>query len=207
MASRSIPVAIVFVVAMIILVDNFFPGPVTKPITSELLTWAVLLGAFALVLGAVNLVRINLRKLQGKGSERLHAASLLAGALLFSVAGIAGGGPNSPLYKNLFQYIISPFGQAFWGVVLFFLVSASYRGFVAKRWQAAVILVSGLIYMLGQVPIGEILVPGITKVARWLQDIPNNAGQRGIIIGAAVGAIVLQIRVILGIERGHFGGQ
>ncbi len=206
MANKQIPTVIVFVVAAIILLDNFFPGPAIKPFASELLTWAVLLSAFAFVVGAMNLIQINVRKIQRKTKDWVHAASLMAGMVIFLAAGLIGGGPNSDVYKNLFQFILSPYSQAFWAVVLFFLVSATYRGFVAKRWQALVILISGVIFMLGAVPIGDVLIPGVSKLSKWVQDVPNNAGQRGIIVGAAVGAIILQIRVILGLERGHFGG-
>ncbi|MDP2859373.1 MAG: hypothetical protein Q8P50_15555 [Bacillota bacterium] len=206
MASKQIPIVIVFVVAVIILLDNFLPGAATKPVASELLTWAIVLSAFAFVVGAMNLIQINVRKIQRKTKDWVHAASLMTGMVIFLAAGLIGGGPNAPVYKNLFQYILSPYSQAFWAVVLFFLVSATYRGFVAKRWQALVILISGVIFMLGAVPVGDVLIPGISKISKWIQDVPNNGGQRGIIVGAAVGAIILQIRVILGLERGHFGG-
>jgi hypothetical protein len=36
-------------------------------------------------------------------------------------------------------------------------------------------------------------------------DTPNGAAQSGIIIGAALGAGSMAIRVILGIERGYLG--
>ena len=205
MASKQLPLAIVFVVAMIILFDNFLPGATLKPVAAELLTWAVLLTAFALILGAVNMIRINVTKIQRKGKTWYYSVSLLVGIVVFLPIGIVGGS-NHPLYKNLFTNVLGPFSQAFWGVVLFFICSAAFRGFVAKRWQAGVILVAGLITMLSQVPIGDVLIPGIGKVGSWVSNVPNNAGQRGIIIGAAMGAIVQQVRVILGLERGHFGG-
>jgi hypothetical protein len=205
MASKQIPVSIVFVVAMIILLDNFAPSAALKPVASELMNWAVLLTAFALILGAVNLISINVKKVQRMGPNWYHSAALLAGMVLFLPVGLITTS-NGPLYKKLFSYILSPFSQAFWGVVLFFLCSAAYRGFVAKRWTASVILIAGLISMLGQVPIGDVIFPGISKLGAWVSNVPNGAGQRGIIIGAAVGAIVQQIRVILGIDRGHFGG-
>jgi hypothetical protein len=39
------------------------------------------------------------------------------------------------------------------------------------------------------------------KLTEWIMDVPNGAAQSGIIIGAALGAASMAIRVILGIER------
>jgi hypothetical protein len=43
------------------------------------------------------------------------------------------------------------------------------------------------------------------RATEWIMDIPNGAAQSGIIIGAALGAGSMAIRVILGIERGYLG--
>jgi hypothetical protein len=205
MATKQLPVTIVFVMAVIILLDNFAPSAVLKPVAAQFLTWAVLLTAFALILGMVNMIRIHTRKIQRRAQNWYGSAALIAGIVIFLPIGLAQGS-SGPLYQKLFQRILSPFSQSFWGVVLFFICSAAFRGFVAKRWQAGVILVSGLVTMLAQVPIGDILVPGIGALGAWVSNVPNNAGQRGIIIGAAIGSIVQQVRVILGLDRGHFGG-
>jgi hypothetical protein len=43
------------------------------------------------------------------------------------------------------------------------------------------------------------------KLTEWIMDVPNSAAQSGIIIGAALGAAAMAIRVILGIERSYLG--
>jgi hypothetical protein len=188
------------------IVDYFFPGGPLKPYAAEVLTWSLILSAAAMALGAVNLVRINAKKIARRQHDWYNSVLLFAGMIIFTAVGLYGGGPNYPLYARMFQTILANFSQAFWGVVLFFIVSAAYRGFVVRNWQATIILVSALVIMLGQVPIGDTLVPGVSRAAVWLRDVPNLAGQRGIIIGAAVGAITQQLRVMLGLERAQFGG-
>ena len=44
-------------------------------------------------------------------------------------------------------------------------------------------------------------------LAQWLIDIPNNAGRRAIMMGAAIGAIATGLRVIIGLERSHLGSD
>jgi hypothetical protein len=45
----------------------------------------------------------------------------------------------------------------------------------------------------------------MTPLSEWIMSIPNSAAQRGIIIGAALGAASMSIRIILGIERTYLG--
>ena len=77
----------------------------------------------------------------------------------------------------------------------------------------------GLLVMLGRVPLLEFLAtpfPALMPAAaegslrlgqltEWIMNVPNSAAQAGIIIGAALGAAAMAIRVILGIERSYLG--
>ena len=47
---------------------------------------------------------------------------------------------------------------------------------------------------------------GFPGVKDWIMDVPNLAGKRAILMGAALGAISTGLRVILGLERAHLGG-
>lgn len=206
MFSKNLPVAIVFLTAMVILGNHFVPGTFLAGLTSHFLNWTLVLAAVAMVLGTANLVSWNWKEIRRKTARRYNALLTIAGLILFTAIGLGGGGPAGPLYSKMFTHILVAFNASFWSVVLFFIVSAAFRAFVIRNWQASLILASSLIVMLGQVPVGDALVPGISDVAVWLRDVPNLAGQRGIMIGAAIGAISQQLRVIVGLERGHFGG-
>jgi hypothetical protein len=73
--------------------------------------------------------------------------------------------------------------------------------------------------MIGRVPVLELLAAPfpslhasaasasqfLGRLTEWIMDTPNGAAQSGIIIGAALGAASMAIRVILGIERGYLG--
>ncbi|MGI6660962.1 MAG: hypothetical protein ACOX34_04605 [Bacillota bacterium] len=44
-------------------------------------------------------------------------------------------------------------------------------------------------------------------MAEWLLEVPNNIGQRAIMMGAAIGAFATSFRILFGIERSHFGAD
>ncbi len=61
--------------------------------------------------------------------------------------------------------------------------------------------------MLGNVPIGEKIWSQFPTIGNWLMDVPNLAGQRGMLIGAGIGGIASGLRVLLGIEKSYLGGS
>ena len=71
-------------------------------------------------------------------------------------------------------------------------------------------LVAAALVMLAAVPIGA-SIPGVGEYLvafkNWIMSVPNNAARRAIFIGAALGAIATGLRVILGLERTHLGGD
>jgi len=55
----SLPVVIVFVSGMVIIAERFLAVPTIGRWAGSLLRWAIIITAFAMGLGAVNLVRIQ----------------------------------------------------------------------------------------------------------------------------------------------------
>ena len=88
---------------------------------------------------------------------------------------------------------------------IFYMLSAAYRSFVAKRGEATVMLGISLITLVTVVSIGEQIFPSAPVILDWLQQVPNVAGQRGILLGAALGSFATALRTILGYERSNVG--
>jgi len=81
-----------------------------------------------------------------------------------------------------------------------------------RNVEATILLGAAMVVMLGRIPAGDSISrtllgdPGrLGAFTEWLMNNPNAAAQRGIIIGAALGAASLSLRVILGIERSYLG--
>jgi len=199
-------IVITFIVSIIIIVDFFVPGLNLSSMTSEMQNWGVIIAAFALGLAAVNLIRIHGRRIMLRRGEWWNSALLLFFLLFMIVVGIFAGTTNTA-YAFGFDNILTPLGSTMYAMLAFWIASAAYRSFIARSTEAATLLISGAIVMLGNAPVGKVIWSQFPVLGKWLTSVPNTAAMRGIMIGAAIGAISLGIRIMLGIERGYLGGE
>jgi hypothetical protein len=61
--------------------------------------------------------------------------------------------------------------------------------------------------MIGRVPIGENVWKSFPDLVEWIMNVPQLAGKRAIMIGAALGAISTALKVLVGLERTYLGGE
>ncbi|MBC8425607.1 hypothetical protein H8E07_15945, partial [bacterium] len=92
-------------------------------------------------------------------------------------------------------------------LLAFYVASAAFRAFRVRNLEAGLLLAAALIIMLGVNPLTQALFPFMIDWTNWIMNIPNTAAQRGIIIGAALGAASMTLRILLGIERSWLGLQ
>jgi hypothetical protein len=114
-------------------------------------------------------------------------------------------GPSGRVYTWLYDHVFDPCNSTMFALLAFFIASAAFRAFRARNVEAALLLGAAILIMVGRVPIGRALSDVFPAVADWIIDVPNNAGRRAIMMGAALGAIATSLRVILGLERSHLG--
>jgi hypothetical protein len=105
-------------------------------------------------------------------------------------------------YDNIFV----PMQATMFSMLAFYIASAAYRAFRARTIEATVLLITGIILMIGRVPIGEWLWPKFPNITEWILTNPSMAAQRGIMIGIGLGMIATSLRIIFGIERTYMGG-
>jgi hypothetical protein len=106
-----------------------------------------------------------------------------------------------------YDHVFFPCNATMFALLAFFIASAAFRAFRARNTEAGLLLGSAILVLLGRAPIGRLLSDKLPEITNWIIDVPNNAGRRAIIIGAALGAIVTGLRVLLGMERQHVGGE
>lgn len=116
-------------------------------------------------------------------------------------------GPSGRVYTWIYDYIFAPCNATMFALLAFFIASAAFRAFRARNTESALLLGAAILVMIGAVPFGRAISDFFPQLSDWIVAVPNNAGRRAIIMGAALGAIATSLRVILGLERSHLGSD
>jgi hypothetical protein len=116
-------------------------------------------------------------------------------------------GREGRVFVWIYDHIFDPANSTLVALLAFFVASAAFRAFRARNAEAALLLIAAILVMLGRMPLGRSIDDVFPDLAQWLIDIPNNAGRRAIMMGAAIGAIATGLRVIIGLERSHLGSD
>ena len=205
---RTVPLVLTFVIGMYPIFAFFVPHRVVSTLNEDLDSWLVIVAAFALPLGAVNVIMTNISKVKRQQKGWPYSIVILASLAVMAFYGILGGGDQGfhPKFQYMFVNMVSPLQATMFSLLSFYVASAAYRAFRARNFDATILLISAIVVMMGRIPFGDMITGGrMTPISEWLMTIPNAAAQRGIIIGAALGAASMSIRVILGIERTYLG--
>jgi hypothetical protein len=216
---REIPAFIALFVGVICIVQFFIPHRPFGTMVDSFSDWFGILQAFAIWLGALNLIRINMkRSLSKKAHDRWYGFVVVAAFLLITTVGFFfSGGRQFQLSGTRFDFlyinVYSSLSSTMFALLAFFVASASYRAFRARSWEATLLLLSAFLVMLGRVPVGDAITTWLPQgfhlsdLASWIMTYPQVAGQRAIMIGIALGVASASLRLILGLERSYLGGE
>jgi hypothetical protein len=202
-----IPLSITLITGLIMILNFFMPHEPFRFLGDNLQEWYMIVASAAIFLGAINLVHVHLRKIRLKLSNWKYSPVTIIGFVAMMVTGVIYGVVEGEPFDFLFQNMVVPMGATMFSLLAFFMASAAFRAFRASNWRATLLLTSAFIVMLGQVPIGSMIWDKIPLAKVWLMAVPNTAGQRAVMIGAAMGVVATSLRMIFGIERSYLGGS
>jgi hypothetical protein len=220
----TIPFVIAFVAGIVMLVSFFFrtDGTFFGGASQEFLVWSSIISGFSFLLGAASIVRVNWKHVRAQKPGWFYNCLTVAaffvmflpalvakGWLPDSLASLAGRDSGS-IYDWIFTYVATPMSQTMFAVLAFYIASAAYRAFRARSAEATLLLITASLVMIWRVPMGEALMRAfVPSLPDWLNTYVmggiNMAVQRGIVIGAALGAASFSLRILLGIERTYMG--
>ncbi|MGD1991841.1 MAG: hypothetical protein PVI59_01490 [Anaerolineae bacterium] len=206
---RILPTIVAIGAGVLTLVGYLVPAP---ELTSMLVRWAAAIAAFALILGAFNLLRVHARRfLRGKSGWPYSVTLLLTALISFVVttAGLIPGLVADPfnlsahlldsvsLFSDAwFSYVLLPLEAGTAGLIAFALTLAAFRLLRNRRRHIAetlVFLLFALVALLSMTPLPS-------PVGDVLGAFPM-AGMRGFLIGVGLGTVLIGLRVLTGLDQ------
>jgi hypothetical protein len=133
-------------------------------------------------------------------------------------------------YNLLYGGLFIPLGSAIFALLGIYIASAAFRAFRVRSVESALMMSAAVLVMLGQIPVGAwiyegmpgfgrllldlpqglaeplllFLYEGLPGIRQWLLEVPNSAAFRAIRVGAAIGGLMLAVRMWLSIESTSF---
>ncbi|MDW8105817.1 MAG: hypothetical protein RMM06_11460 [Armatimonadota bacterium] len=195
--------------------DRVRAGPTTY--LSDWLTsvnnFFIVLGAMAWGMGLISLVLVhsgNIRRRRPEWYGSVLFFLAVGGGMLAGLGYGAERGWLREVNDVVFNYLLRPMSSTVFSLLAFHMATAAYRAFRIRSGEAALMMASAFIVMLGQIPIGLWLTHGLPPylqlpvMAQWILYIANSAAVRGMWFGMMVGAIAVGLRFWLSLERGAF---
>ncbi len=202
-----LPIAICFLFGIFTLLQYFSQHPTFTAMYTEILDWMQIIFVFTLLVGVISVLKIHSTKIVRQQRNWPYSILTVLGIVVMSVLGFAFGTDYGSPFIWIFQNIQVPMQSTMFALLAFFVASAAYRGFRFRNAEAAVLLITAMIVMMGRIPFGHLISDIIPQTAEWIIDNPSTAAKRGILIGIGLGSITTALRVILGIERSYLGGR
>lgn len=229
---KKIPLMITFAAGLLVVLSEFIPHKPFGTLTAGLESWFMVISAFAIILGQMNLIKIHWLKIKYKDPNWPYFIVTLSSFFIMVIAGLIWGtnkqhgllgGAESIVssmgakpFDYFFDHFYQPLAATMFSLLAFFIASAAYRAFIARTIEAKLLLIAALIVMLGNTGLGSIMTSWLPLALKPYLHLPllsefimkylNTAGQRAIIISAGLGVVGSSLRIILGIERSYLGG-
>lgn len=180
-------------------IDRFVEIPPLRNAAVLLYEWGVLLSAFALLLGTINVAWVHVRRVMAGDAGWSHSLLLLVALAVVLVTGLLSNtGIRSPLVELLFDAIIAPGQATLFALLAFFMAAAAYRYLRVGRTGGVWLLAGVLLVFATQMPIANALLPEVfANLVDWVVDVPAMSALRGALLGSSFALVIIAVRFLL----------
>lgn len=199
---QSIAVFIAIFFGLVTLIALLFN---VSGISAVILGWASFLAAVTLILGVLNLLLVHLTRLFREGN--LYSGVLVVGLLAVFAVAILDELNGSDNVNLMFNWVQAPLEAALASLLALFLVLAGVQLLKRQRTRWAFLFsLTAVVMLLGQALLISRLLPAVLRqplnqVVEFVQNVVVTAGIRGLLIGVALGTLLLSLRLLMGVER------
>lgn len=184
---------------VLVILDRTGLMPPLRSLTTLLYTWTILLGAFALLLGVVNVLLVHVQRIQSGQSGWPYSLALVATLVAVFVAGLLQtDGVRSSMLEWIFDSLIAPGQAMLFALTAFFMAAAAFRWLRIGRVGGAWMLAGALAILLIQMPAANsALSPAWSQLANWTLSGPIMAIMRGALLGSGLALLISGVRFLL----------
>lgn len=206
----EIPIALTIIATLLQVIPYYFDIPPLENAANNTQTAVLIIVALATFVGVISILQVHGRRVQRQGEGWLFSVIVVVFTVLMAISGLPlqeiGLGTANNVYLFMFNNMQIPLGGTMYSILAFFITSAAVRAFKARNVEASIVLLAGTLQLMSNAPYFVDTLPILASVGLWIRNVPNMATMRGVMIGAALGAIALAVRTLMGIERGYLRG-
>ena len=198
---RAFPIGISILTALFVLLALFLQGQMGAYL-SYVLDLAILLMAAGVLLAIAFLLIRQVNKIRQNPSKSAPNIVLILAFAITLIAGLIFGVEN-PVYNRWIAAIQRPLQASLLGLSALVMASAALKLFQRKGVDALSISfsLSAVFFLLMGMNISRIVInPQLDAALLTISQIPL-IGARGLLIGISLGALLLALRIVFGIER------
>ena len=203
---KILPIGIAAATGLTILAGYFFKSEL-NPVVVALVDWGILLLGVSGLIGIGYLVRMALLRLVHREKGAFFSGIALLAFFLTFVGGFVSL-PRDALFRKVILNVQIPLEASLLAILAVTLLAASTRLIRTRGWTPMSISFFGsalatLILNLGFIRAGADSPAG--RAIAFLRGLPL-IGARGILLGIALGGLLVSLRVLLAIDR-PYGGE
>ncbi len=204
---RLFATAIAIAAGLLVLLGYFVPATLLVYMRQEIILWATILAAMAVLVAVLSLLIVHLGKVSRRQKGYIFSVLLVVSMLITFLSGLVLG-PQHPKLRSVVEAVVIPVEASLMAILAVTLIYASIR-LLRRRTDIMVVvfLATALLVLLGTAPLpfGEISL--LNYIIRpWIIQVPATAGARGLLIGVALGSLLTGLRILLGADR-PYGGK
>jgi hypothetical protein len=190
----------------LVVLAGYFLQPLLQNLMDVLLGWAVILGAFAALVGILNLVIVHWNKIKSGQKNYIYSMVTILAFIFTLVLGIFLK-PSNPQFQKVVTSVMVPVEASLMALLAVTLASASIRLLRQRGLNLLSISfgISALAFLLLNLGLLSSSGGSFMNDIVWVLNRLPVPGARGILLGVALGSLTAGLRILIGTDRPYGG--
>jgi hypothetical protein len=202
---KEIPLAIVAICGVLMIIRFLFDVPGLNETADEVVSWGVILSAFAVIWGGVGLVRKRVTAIARMDWHEIPTAVFGLVLLVLMVVFDLYLGTDSYQYKWFFSYWYMAVRGTSYASCGFYTFSTYFRAFRLRNIDTAFLLAGWFMIVFRNWPMTPVFAPWLDELGVWVASVGQMGGSTAFSLSAAIGMAMLGLRTMVGMETAAIG--